>query len=167
MHNIIIIKTVHEWRCYARVTVSHWRSQQDLLCGQCSSRASSARSSPRFLDHAVPDINPGRKICCTVKTLRTVPIEVTEVALLLCLFLLVLYRRLSLADHVRDKTAHGDITPPLLPEKFYSNQNYNDWVSHFECVSKINGWGDSDKALWFKTCMTGKAQVACLQPPES
>ena len=66
--------------------------------------------------------------------------------LLLGLSLLVC-RRYILADHVRNMMVQGDIPPPLLPEKFDGNQNFDDWVSHFECVSKINGWSKSEKAL--------------------
>lgn len=54
-----------------------------------------------------------------------------------------------------------DVTAPvLLPEKFDGNQNFDDWVSHFECVSKINEWNDDQKALWLRARVTGKAHVA-------
>ena len=79
--------------------------------------------------------------------------------LLLGLSLLVC-RRYILAHHVRNMMVQGDIPPPLLPEKFDGNQNFDDWVSHFECVSKINGWSKSKKALWFRVCVTGRAHVA-------
>ena len=56
--------------------------------------------------------------------------------------------------------ARDDIGPVLLPEKFDGNQSFDDWVSHFECISKINGWNDDEKALWLKVHVTGKAYVA-------
>ena len=58
------------------------------------------------------------------------------------------------------RMARDDIGPVLLPEKFDGNQSFDDWVSHFECISKINGWNDDEKALWLKVHMTGKAYVA-------
>ena len=56
----------------------------------------------------------------------------------------------------------GDLVeiPVLLPEKFNGNQNFNDWVSHFECTSKINWWNDDQKVLWLRVCMVEKAHVA-------
>jgi len=58
---------------------------------------------------------------------------------------------------VRQVMAHS---VPLLPEKFDGSQNYNDWVSHFECVSKINDWSDREKALWLWARVSGRAHVA-------
>jgi len=50
--------------------------------------------------------------------------------------------------------------PVLLPDKFDGNQNFDDWVSHFECISKINGWNDDQKVLWLRVCMAVKAHMA-------
>ena len=90
-----------------------------------------------------------------------VPKEVTRVSLLFYLSLLFLCRRsLSLADHVQDEMANCGTTLLLFLEKFDGSQHYDNWVSHFECVSKINGWSDHEKALWLKARMIRRAHVA-------
>ena len=48
----------------------------------------------------------------------------------------------------------------LLPEKFDGSKNFEDWVSHFECVAAINYWNDAEKLLWLQGHVTGKAHVA-------
>ena len=48
----------------------------------------------------------------------------------------------------------SDDNPVLLPDKFDGSQSFDDWMSQFECTSKINGWNDSKKALWLKAHVT-------------
>ena len=51
----------------------------------------------------------------------------------------------------------------LLPEKFDGNKNFEDWVSHLECVAAINYWNDAEKLLWLlwlQAYMMVKAHVA-------
>ena len=52
----------------------------------------------------------------------------------------------------------------LLPKKFDGSGNFDNWVSNFECISSINSWSEEEKALWFRTHMTGRTHVAyqCL-----
>jgi len=50
--------------------------------------------------------------------------------------------------------------PQLLPEKFDGSENFDDWVSTFECISEINGWNEREKALWLRAYVKGKAHVA-------
>ena len=53
--------------------------------------------------------------------------------------------------------------PLVLPEIFDGQKSFDEWVSHFENVSAVNGWNDDDKLLWLKVRLTGKAHVAFAQ----
>ena len=53
--------------------------------------------------------------------------------------------------------------PLVLPEIFDGQKRFDEWVSHFENVSAVNGWNDDDKLLWLKVRLTGKAHVAFAQ----
>ena len=57
-------------------------------------------------------------------------------------------------------THQSDNVVPLLPEKFDGSNDFNDWVSHFECVTAINYWSDAEKLLWLQAHVTGKAHMA-------
>jgi len=35
--------------------------------------------------------------------------------------------------------------PLVLPEVFDGQKSFDEWVSHFENVSAVNGWNDDDK----------------------
>ena len=50
--------------------------------------------------------------------------------------------------------------PLVLPEVFNGDGQFDDWVSHFESLAAVNGWGDEDKLLWLRVRLTGKAHVA-------
>jgi len=56
-------------------------------------------------------------------------------------------------------THQSDNVVPLLPEKFDGSNDFNDWVSHFECVAAINYWSDAEKLLWLQAHVTGKAHM--------
>ena len=55
--------------------------------------------------------------------------------------------------------------PLVLPEVYSGEGNFDDWISHFESVSAVNGWTDGDKLLWICVRLTGKAQVAYTRLP--
>ena len=50
--------------------------------------------------------------------------------------------------------------PTLLPDYYNGNDNFDTWVSHFECVSDINGWTEEEKLLWVRVSLKGRAHVA-------
>ena len=56
----------------------------------------------------------------------------------------------------RDRTDQ----PTLLPDYYNGNDNFNTWVSHFECVSEINRWTEEEKLLWVCISLKRKAHVA-------
>jgi len=58
-------------------------------------------------------------------------------------------------------TAHAQ--PFVLPEVFDGQKSFDEWVSHFENVSTVNGWNNDDKLLLLKVRLTGKAHVAFAQ----
>ena len=92
-----------------------------------------------------------------MEKLLTVPEEVTNRRSDFVFLWFFCHRVVHVAAHVR--MANNDTSPVLLPEKFDGSQCFDDWVSHFECISKINGWNDGEKALWLKAHVTGKAHV--------
>ena len=53
--------------------------------------------------------------------------------------------------------------PVVLPEVYDGQKSFDEWVSHFENVSAVNGWNDESKLLWLKVRLTGKAHVAFTQ----
>ena len=53
----------------------------------------------------------------------------------------------------------------VLPEVYSGEGNFDDWISHFESVSAVNGWTDGDKLLWICVRLTGKAHVAYTRLP--
>ena len=50
--------------------------------------------------------------------------------------------------------------PLVLLEVFDGQKSFDEWVSHFENVSAVNGWNDDNKLLWLKA---GKAHVVFTQ----
>ena len=40
------------------------------------------------------------------------------------------------------------------------DEQFNEWVSHFESIAAVNGWRDEDKLLWLRVRLTGRAHVA-------
>ena len=61
----------------------------------------------------------------------------------------------------------SDDNPVLLPDKFDGGQRFDEWMSQFECISKINGWNDGEKALWLRARVTREAHVAYNHRPRS
>ena len=53
-----------------------------------------------------------------------------------------------------------DHRPFLLPEMFSGDERYEDWIVIFESVAAINSWSDSEKVLWLRIALKGKAHVA-------
>ena len=60
--------------------------------------------------------------------------------------------------------------PALLPEPFSGDPagDWKEWVTHFESVAIVNKWEkDEDKLKWLRVRLTGKAQTAFMNLPES
>ena len=53
----------------------------------------------------------------------------------------------------------------MLPEVFSGDGNFDEWISHFESVSAVNGWTEDENLLWIRVRLTGKAHVAHAQLP--
>ena len=53
----------------------------------------------------------------------------------------------------------------MLREVFSGNWNFDEWISHFESVSAVNGWTEDENLLWIRVRLTGKAHVAHAQLP--
>ena len=57
--------------------------------------------------------------------------------------------------------------PLVLPNPFSGDQNWTEWIGHFEDVAAVNEWRDDDAKLqWLKVRLTGKAQTAFQRFPE-
>ena len=52
--------------------------------------------------------------------------------------------------------------PVITPESYNgeSSSRWDQWIAHFDSVSKINGWDESARLLWLQVRLTGKAQTA-------
>ena len=48
--------------------------------------------------------------------------------------------------------------PVILPDTFNGDGNWDDWATHFDNCSKINGWDDAAKLKFLKARLTGRAQ---------
>ena len=55
--------------------------------------------------------------------------------------------------------------PLVLPEVFSGEGDFDEWISHFENVSAVNGWTDNENLLWVRVRLTGKAHVAYTRLP--
>jgi len=64
----------------------------------------------------------------------------------------------------------GVTTPPrplITPDTFDGEaSNWDDWVSHFESISRVNSWDESSKLLWLEVRLVGKARKAWNRLPE-
>jgi len=50
--------------------------------------------------------------------------------------------------------------PLILSEVFSDEEDYCEWIQHFESVAVVNGWNDITKLQWLHVCVTGKAHMA-------
>ena len=52
----------------------------------------------------------------------------------------------------------------IIPDVYNGETGWDEWITHFDCVARINGWDDDRCLLWLQVRMTGKAQRAweCL-----
>ena len=41
----------------------------------------------------------------------------------------------------RPNIAHS----PIFPDKFSDEENFSEWIPHFNSISMVNGWSDDDK----------------------
>ena len=53
----------------------------------------------------------------------------------------------------------------MLLEVFSGEGDFDEWISHFESVSAVNGWTDNKNLLWIHVRLTGKAHVAYARLP--
>ena len=57
--------------------------------------------------------------------------------------------------------------PLIMPDTFDGEaSHWDDWVSHFESISRINSWDESSKLLWLEVRLVGKARKAWNRSPE-
>ena len=57
--------------------------------------------------------------------------------------------------------------PVIVPEAFSGEGSWEDWLDHFESVAAVNKWEEADKLLWLRVRMTGRAQKAFKNLPET
>ena len=52
--------------------------------------------------------------------------------------------------------------PAIIPETFNGSlaKGWDEWLEHFECVSRVNQWDKTKQLLWLSVCLTDKAQTA-------
>jgi len=64
-------------------------------------------------------------------------------------------------DHVpSDDGAQPIGRPHILPEVFNGEEDFGEWIHHFESVAVVNKWDDSTKLQWLHVRVAGKARVA-------
>ena len=49
--------------------------------------------------------------------------------------------------------------PVVLPETFFREKDWQQWIYHFENVAAVNEWNNEAKLLWLKVLLTGRAQA--------
>ena len=54
----------------------------------------------------------------------------------------------------------GSLRPLIYPEVFTGDEDFSEWIQHFESVAVVNGWDDVTKLQWMHVRVTGKARVA-------
>ena len=65
----------------------------------------------------------------------------------------------------RGRPGSAAVRPLVLPEPFDGVGSWSDWWFHFENVSTVNGWDDSQKLQWLRVRLTGRAQKALHRLP--
>ena len=54
-----------------------------------------------------------------------------------------------------------------MPDTFDGEaSHWDDWVSHFESVARVNTWDEQSKLLWLEVRLVGKARKAWNRLPE-
>jgi len=63
---------------------------------------------------------------------------------------------------VHSRRRGRDQTPrPLITSDAFDGENsWDEWMSHFDSVSRVNEWNDQAKLLWLEVRLVGKAQKA-------
>ena len=71
-------------------------------------------------------------------------------------------------DGERAPTAESLSTKPVvLPETYNGTQSWDEWNFHFENVTTVNGWDDTQKLRWLQVRLTGHAEKALQCLPEA
>lgn len=55
--------------------------------------------------------------------------------------------------------------PPVLPEVYTGEKNWDEWIDHFESVATVCGWDDAAKLKWLHVRLTGRAGSAFRRLP--
>ena len=68
-------------------------------------------------------------------------------------------------NHQINRVSDEDSTQPMgrpiiLPEVFSGEEDFCEWIQHFESVAVVNWWDDITKLQWLHVRATGKARVA-------
>lgn len=50
--------------------------------------------------------------------------------------------------------------PPVLPEIYTGEKNWDEWIDHFESVAAVCGWDEAAKLQWLRVRLTGRASSA-------
>jgi len=52
--------------------------------------------------------------------------------------------------------------PAIIPEEFNGSleKGWDEWIEHFECVSRVNQWDKTKQSQWLSVRLTDKAQTA-------
>ena len=56
--------------------------------------------------------------------------------------------------------------PVILPDTFNDDWNWDDWATHFDNCSEINGWDATAKLKFLKVRLTGRAQSVFQRLPD-
>ena len=56
--------------------------------------------------------------------------------------------------------------PVLMPEPFFGEGSWDDWIDHFESVAGVNKWDNDAKLFWIRVLLTGRVQTAFKQLSE-
>ena len=58
-----------------------------------------------------------------------------------------------------DINRHNMVRPLIFPDRFSDEEDFSEWIAHFNSVSVVNGWSDDEKYMWLNVHVTGKARV--------
>ena len=53
--------------------------------------------------------------------------------------------------------------PLIFLDKFSGEEDFSEWIAHFNSVSMANGWSNDDKYKWLNVHVTGKARVTLFR----
>ena len=68
---------------------------------------------------------------------------------------------------ISDETEKNTSQPVVLPDEYTGDEDWLDWLTHFELCAKINDWDDKSKTAFLAVRLKRSAQQVYRDLPEA